>query len=149
MSNASRQRTIVASRSDPLLITHHSLLITCYHRPMPLIRCPKCGQNYDIPGVIAVRLPNSIATCHCGEWLSGSKAAVLARMLDPSKIKEVDLQPYRVDAAREQAAAAATPGGPRSIRVVARGAKESIDNVFTIHKHPLWIGRRGAHVELA
>jgi pSer/pThr/pTyr-binding forkhead associated (FHA) protein len=116
---------------------------------MPLIRCPKCGQNYDIPGVIAVRLPNSIATCHCGEWLSGSKAAILARMLDPAKIKEVDLQPYRVDAAPEQAAAAATPGGPRSIRVVARGAKESINSVFTIHEYPLWIGRRGAHVELA
>ena len=49
---------------------------------MPLIRCPKCGQAYDIPGVIAVRLPNSIATCHCGEWLSGSKAAVLARLVD-------------------------------------------------------------------
>ena len=116
---------------------------------MPLIRCPKCGQNYDIPGVIAVRLPNSIATCHCGEWLSGSKAAILARMLDPSKIREVDLQPYRVDAAPEQAAAAATPGAPRSVRVIARGAKESINKVFTLHEHPLWIGRRGAHVELA
>ena len=91
---------------------------------MPLIRCPKCGQNYDIPGVIAVRLPNSIATCHCGEWLSGSKAAILARMLDPSKIREVDLQPYRVDAAPEQTAAAATQGAPRSVRVIARGAKE-------------------------
>ena len=49
---------------------------------MPQIRCPKCGQLYDIPGVVAVRLPNSIATCHCGEWLSGSKAAVLARLVD-------------------------------------------------------------------
>ncbi|MCU1246422.1 MAG: hypothetical protein JWN02_2332 [Acidobacteria bacterium] len=64
---------------------------------MPLIRCPKCGQAYDVPGVIAVRLPNSIATCHCGEWLSGSKAAVLARLLNPEQIREIDLQPYRVD----------------------------------------------------
>ena len=63
---------------------------------MPLIRCPKCGQAYDIPGIIAVRLPNSIATCHCGEWLAGSKAAILARMLNPQEIKEVDLQQYRV-----------------------------------------------------
>jgi pSer/pThr/pTyr-binding forkhead associated (FHA) protein len=124
---------------------------------MPLIRCGKCGQAYDIPGVIAVRLPNSIATCHCGEWLSGSKAAILARMLDPSKIKEVDLQPYRVDAAaadaasqqHEEAAAPAAASRPRSIRVIARGAKESINKVFTIHEHPLWIGRRGTHVELA
>ncbi len=67
---------------------------------MPLIRCPKCGQAYDIPGVIAVRLPNSIATCHCGEWLSGSKAALLARMIDPAKINQIDLQPYRVDEAK-------------------------------------------------
>ena len=69
--------------------------------PMPLIRCPKCGQAYDVPGVIAVRLPNSIATCTCGEWLSGSKAAVLARLVDASEIREVDLRPYRVDAASE------------------------------------------------
>ena len=124
---------------------------------MPVIRCPKCGQAYDIPGVIAVRLPNSIATCHCGEWLSGSKAAILARMLDPAKIKEVDLQPYRIDAdaaaAKEapqpQPAAPEPPARARSIRIVARGAKESINDVFTIHEHPLWIGRRGAHVELA
>ena len=47
-----------------------------YHPRMPLIRCAKCGQTYDVPGVIAVRLPNSIATCQCGEWLSGSKAAL-------------------------------------------------------------------------
>jgi len=120
---------------------------------MPLIRCPKCGQAYDIPGVIAVRLPNSIATCHCGEWLSGSKAAILARMLDPAKIKEVDLQPYRVDAAGAEAAEARPPepsapaARPRSIRVSARGAKESIDRVFTIKEHPLWIGR-GGHVDL-
>src|SRR3954464_4177170 len=80
------------------LITHYSSLITCrYDRVMPLIRCPKCGQAYDIPGVIAVRLPNSIATCHCGEWLAGSKAAVRARVLNPEEIREVALQPYRVE----------------------------------------------------
>src|SRR5947207_5706967 len=122
-----------------LVITHHSLLITCYHPAMPLIRCPKCGQAYDVPGVIAVRLPNSIATCHCGEWLSGSKAAILARMLDPSKIKEVDLQPYRVEAPAAEQHAAAPAARARSIRIVARGAKESINSVFTIRDHPLWI----------
>src|SRR5205814_2427639 len=102
-------------------------------RRTPLIRCPKCGQAYDVPGVIAVRLPNSIATCHCGEWLSGSKAAILARMLDPSKIKEVDLQPYRVEApadAQPSAAPHSAPAAPsraRSIRIIARGAKDSIN----------------------
>src|SRR3954452_6044358 len=102
---------------------------------MPLIRCPKCGQAYDIPGVIAVRLPTSIATCHCGEWLAGSKAAILARMLNPEQINEIDLQPYRVDqvpepahpfldAPDEEEAPFAESSLPRSIRIIARGAKE-------------------------
>jgi pSer/pThr/pTyr-binding forkhead associated (FHA) protein len=120
---------------------------------MPVIRCPKCGQAYDVPGVIAVRLPNSIATCSCGEWLAGSKAAVLARLVDASQIREVDLKPYRVDAPQEAAAAAQPveepPARPRSVRIVARDANESINTVFTIHEHPLWIGRKGCHVELA
>ena len=119
---------------------------------MPVIRCPKCGQAYNVPGAVAVHLPNSIATCHCGEWLAGSKAAVLARMLDPTKIREVDLQPYRVSEEGEPQAAPPqpeAPGKPRSIRITARGARESVARVFTIHQHPLWIGRRGSHVELA
>jgi pSer/pThr/pTyr-binding forkhead associated (FHA) protein len=120
---------------------------------MPQIRCPKCGQAYDIPGVIAVRLPNSIATCHCGEWLSGSKAAVLARLVDVEQIREIDMKPYRVDAAAQPAAGTHSepmiaPSQPRSIRIVARGSKESVNTVFTIHEHPLWIGRKGCHVEL-
>src|SRR5258705_1505154 len=115
---------------------------------MPLIRCPKCGQAYEIPGVIAVRLPNSIATCHCGEWLSGSKAAVLARLVDVNQIREIDMTPYRVDrAAAAQAEARSepspAPSRPRSLRVVARGASESVNTIFTIHEHPLWIGRKG------
>ena len=121
---------------------------------MPLIRCPKCGQAYDVPGVIAVRLPNSIATCQCGEWLSGSKAALLARLLNPMDIKEIDLKPYKVDRPDEPAEASApaqdeAPGKPRSIRVVARGANESVNTIFTIGPHALWIGRKGCHVELA
>jgi len=121
---------------------------------MPLIRCPKCGQAYDVPGVIAVRLPNSIATCHCGEWLSGSKAAVLARLVDVSQIREIDMKPYRVEASASPDPAphsepmiAATR--PRSVRIVAPNAKESVSTVFTIHEHPLWIGRKGCHVEIA
>lgn len=120
---------------------------------MPLIRCPKCGQAYDVPGVIAVRLPNSIATCSCGEWLSGSKAAVLARLVDASQIREVDLKPYRVTeesaAAPSESAAPAPPARPRSVRIIARGANESVNTVFTIFEHPLWIGRKGCHVEIA
>jgi pSer/pThr/pTyr-binding forkhead associated (FHA) protein len=121
---------------------------------MPQIRCPKCGQVYDIPGVIAVRLPNSIATCQCGEWLSGSKAAVLARLVDVEQIREIDLKPYRVNASQEQPPEVHNepmimPSRPRSVRIVARGTKESVNTVFTIHEHPLWIGRKGCHVELA
>lgn len=126
---------------------------------MPLIRCQKCAQAYDVPGVIAVRLANAIATCHCGEWLAGSKAAILARMLNPEQIHEIDLQPYRVEVVREPAnpfvdaepdeeAPFAETTLPRSIRIVARGAKESISTIFTIDEHPLWIGRKNCHVEL-
>jgi pSer/pThr/pTyr-binding forkhead associated (FHA) protein len=125
-----------------------------YHPRMPLIRCAKCGQAYDVPGVIAVRLPNSIATCACGEWLSGSKAALLARLGNPDGVKEVDLQPYKVQHAETPAPSvdlheAPTLGVPRSIRVIARGAHDPINTVFTIGLHPLWIGRAGSHVELA
>lgn len=124
---------------------------------MPLIRCQKCGQAYEVPGVVAVRLPNSIATCvGCGEWLSGSKAALLARLLNPSDIKEIDLAPYRVDPLdepaapqAEPAAAEIPPGKPRSIRIIARGAKDSVNRIFTIGEHPLWIGRKACHVEMA
>jgi pSer/pThr/pTyr-binding forkhead associated (FHA) protein len=127
-----------------------------YHPRVPLIRCAKCGQAYDVPGVIAVRLPNSVATCDCGEWLSGSKAALLARLMNPEEIKEIDMKPYKVDLKAESPGAlsvdkheAVTQGRPRSIRVIARGARESVDTVFTIGLHPLWIGRTGCHVELA
>ncbi|HUP47947.1 MAG TPA: FHA domain-containing protein [Thermoanaerobaculia bacterium] len=125
---------------------------------MPLIRCPKCGQAYDVPGAVAVRLPNSIATCHCGEWIAGSKAALLARMLDPEKIKEVDLQGYRVDQendspfeeiSEDDAEALETSDiVSRSVRIVARGGNDSLNMVFTIGQHPLWIGRKGSHIEL-
>jgi pSer/pThr/pTyr-binding forkhead associated (FHA) protein len=123
-----------------------------YHPRMPLIRCAKCGQAYDVPGVIAVRLPNSIATCDCGEWISGSKAAVLARLMNPGEIREIDLKPYRVERSDEAPSAPVTAshaaGQPRSVRVIARGAKEPVNRVFTIGAHPLWIGRKGCHVEL-
>jgi hypothetical protein len=123
-----------------------------YHPRMPLIRCAKCGQAYDVPGVIAVRLPNSIATCDCGEWISGSKAAVLARLMNPGEIREIDLKPYRVERSDEAPSAPVASshptGKPRSVRVIARGAKESVNTVFTIGVHPLWIGRKGCHVEL-
>jgi len=107
-----------------------------------------------VPGVVAVRLPNSIATCTCGEWLSGSKAAVLARLIDVDQIREIDLKPYRVDAAAAtpaptQKASEETPARPRSVRIIARCAHETINTVFTIEEHPLWIGRKGCHVELA
>ncbi|MDQ3279866.1 MAG: FHA domain-containing protein [Acidobacteriota bacterium] len=121
---------------------------------MPLIRCPKCAQAYDVPGVIAVRLPNSIATCQCGEWLSGSKAAVLARLVNVDEIREIDMKPYRVDVAAAaealpQREPIAPPARPRSVRIIARGSKQSLNTVFTIHEHPLWIGRKGCHVELS
>lgn len=120
---------------------------------MPLIRCPKCARAYEVPGAIAVRLPGSIAPCICGEWLSGSKAAILARTIDAGQIREIEMAPYLVDdshAGSESGTASATtpPVCPRSVRIVARTPSTSIDRVFTIHEHPLWIGRAGCHVDL-
>lgn len=116
---------------------------------MPLIRCAKCGQTYDVPGAIAVHLTNAIATCHCGEWLAGSKAKVLARLLHPDDIKEIDLQPYKTGSSEGQPAPAPSqPSAPRSVRIIARGNQTSIDRVFTIGNHPLWIGRSGCHINL-
>ena len=121
---------------------------------MPLIRCSKCGQAYDVPGAVAVHLPNAIATCHCGEWLAGSKAAVLARSLNPDSIKEIDLQPYKISDTGDSTTGRSAPrepkppGKPRSLRIVARSDESSINQVFTISNYPLWIGRRGCHVNL-
>jgi pSer/pThr/pTyr-binding forkhead associated (FHA) protein len=122
-----------------------------YHPPMPHIRCSKCGQAYNVPDAIAVLLPNSMATCVCGEWIAGSKAAVLARLLNPDEVKEIDLRPYKVDRAEEARAPrapAAPPGQPRSVRVNARSGGKSIDRIFTIGQHPLWIGRKGCHIDI-
>ena len=79
---------------------------------------------------------------------------MLARLVDVDQIREIDMKPYRVDAAASAPAPAAAsepaaPARPRSVRVVARGANESVNTVFTVHEHPLWIGRKGCHVELA
>lgn len=121
---------------------------------MPLIRCPKCGQAYDVPGVVAVRLPNSIATCRCGEWLSGSKAALLARLVDDAgKVREIDMTPYRVNLTAASAPDVSqpkheAPARPRSVRIIAHGAHDAVNTVFTIYEHPLWIGRKGCHVEI-
>src|SRR4029079_17569834 len=91
-------------------------------------------------------------TGSCGEWLSGSKAAVLARLIDPKDIREIDLKPYRVATPFQDISdddAAPMVMRPRSVRVIASGAGESVNTVFTIGSHPLWIGRKGCHVELA
>jgi pSer/pThr/pTyr-binding forkhead associated (FHA) protein len=123
---------------------------------MPLIRCQQCGQAYDVPAATAVRLPMSVATCTCGQWLFGSKSALLTQFSKAGEINEIDLRPFKVD--REQAAVAAAAriedsdpfnlDPPRSIRVIARGSDASIDQVYTIGEHPLWIGRRSSHIKL-
>ncbi|HVT03636.1 MAG TPA: FHA domain-containing protein [Thermoanaerobaculia bacterium] len=123
---------------------------------MPLIRCQKCGQAYDVPAATAVRLPMSVATCACGEWLFGSRSALLARFSKVGDIDEIDLRPYRVDSQQSPSAPAleVEEDDPfniypaRSVRVIARGADASIDKVFSIGKHPLWIGRGSSHIKL-
>jgi hypothetical protein len=73
--------------------------------------------------VIAVRLPNSIATCACGEWLSGSKAAPsrASAILTASRSRSPALQSAARgdDCSCGRSHEAPTLGVPRSIRVIA------------------------------
>lgn len=121
---------------------------------MPRIRCPKCSQAYDIPAPIAVRLPTSIATCKCGEWLCGNREQILSRFATEGSIPEIDLTAFRIDDIAPAPRAEAREEDlfdtvqPKCIRVIARGATESVNTVFAIGREPLWIGRRGCHVEI-
>lgn len=121
---------------------------------MPRIRCPKCSQAYDIPPQIAVQLPTSVATCGCGEWLCGNRERILARFAVEGIVPEIDLATYRIEDSAPGPLAAAVEqepfdtSHPKSVRVIARGANESINTVFTIDREPLWIGRRACHVEI-
>ncbi|MBI2212027.1 MAG: FHA domain-containing protein [Acidobacteria bacterium] len=121
---------------------------------MPRIRCPKCSQAYDIPPQIAVQLPTSVATCGCGEWLCGNRERILARFAVEGIVPEIDLTTYKIESSAPASRAktaddeAIDTSGPRSVRVIARGATESINSIFTIDREPLWIGRRACHVEI-
>jgi len=104
---------------------------------------------------MAVRLPMSIATCHCGEWLCGSKEQILTRFSTDGNIEEIDLLPYKIDAPEPQPEASRPDEDdgldefpPQSVRIIARGADASINRIFTIDREPLWIGRQGCHIEL-
>jgi pSer/pThr/pTyr-binding forkhead associated (FHA) protein len=122
-----------------------------YHPAVPLIRCPECGQAYNVPPAIAVRLPNSIANCQCGHWLCGSREGLLQRLGEDGRVEEIDVRPFKVALdslpARETIDADATVGRPRSVHVVARTRNEAINTTFTIAANPLWIGRRGCHID--
>lgn len=122
---------------------------------MPALRCSKCNQAYDVPASVAMKLPIAIARCTCGEWLSGSRAALLSRMIDPDDLEEIDMRMFRIsdtprtdERVEKILAESFTFSGPRSVRVIARGADESVNTVFTIGEHPLFIGRKASHIEI-
>lgn len=121
---------------------------------MPLIRCSRCAQSYDVPAAVAVKFLSSIATCECGEFLAGSKAAVLARLAESGESSQIDLAPYKSVMSDEAGVFSPQPESPddeqqpRSVRISARTTGSSLDQIFTISQHPLIVGRKGAHVEL-
>jgi len=123
---------------------------------MPLIRCPRCNQPYDVPAAVAVKLPSSIAKCHCGEWLCGNKEALINRVLGDGELLEIDVTRYRVDESAIEAESASPldesepfdVGQPRSVRIIARGEDQSLNAVWTIDRDPLYVGRKGCHIEL-
>jgi len=124
---------------------------------MPVIRCPKCDQPYDIPPPVAIKLPSSIAKCHCGEWLCGNREALINRVLGDGELEEIDVSLYLLEAteidigvtmADQLERPDVEEGPPRSVRITASAAGKSIDTVFTVDRFPLLIGRRGCHVEI-
>lgn len=121
---------------------------------MPLIRCPKCSRPYDFPPAVAVKLPSSVARCACGELLFGNKEALINQLFEAGDINEIDVSQYEVDpetipqATIERELPPPSAGEPLSVRVVARGANESINAVYTIDEAPLLIGRMGCHIEI-
>jgi pSer/pThr/pTyr-binding forkhead associated (FHA) protein len=121
---------------------------------MPLIRCPKCSKPYDLPPAVAVRLPSSVARCSCGEILFGDKEALISQLFTAGDIDEIDVSEYEVDPATiakttiERELLPTAEGEPRHVRVIARGANEAIDEVYTIDTDPLLIGRMGCHIEI-
>jgi len=119
---------------------------------MPLIRCQHCERAYEIPPNVAIKLPVAIATCECGEWLAGSKAVVLARLLDPAEIVTIDLKPFLAASGPSAAQPSPEPdpfdlGEPLNVKVTVRKDGQSVHSVFTIDQHPLWIGRNG-HLDI-
>ncbi|MFN2442927.1 MAG: FHA domain-containing protein [Thermoanaerobaculia bacterium] len=120
---------------------------------MPLLRCQRCDLAYEVPAAVAVRLPTSLARCSCGE-LIGLREVLAARFATAGDLEELDLSGFVVltpliggeePAIEEEEISEAVP---RNVRVIARGAEDSTDAIFTVSDHPLVIGRRGAHVEL-
>jgi pSer/pThr/pTyr-binding forkhead associated (FHA) protein len=120
---------------------------------MPLIRCPECGQAYNVPPQIAVRLPTSVANCRCGHWLCGSREGLLSKLSESGRIEEIDLSTYHVDlpAAEQPVHDVSGPSGPdipQNVRVIAKLDDGSFNRIFTISSSALWIGRRGCHIDI-
>lgn len=121
---------------------------------MPLIRCSSCSRPYDFPPAVAVRLPSSVARCSCGELLFGDKEKLINQLFAAGDIEEIDVTAYEVapesipTTTDEKELPGLDEGRPRSIRVIARGANKSIDEIYTIDRDPLLIGRMGCHVEI-
>ncbi len=121
---------------------------------MPVIRCQSCGRAYEVPPAVAVTLPTSIAPCECGDLLSGNRAALLARFAETGNLHEIDMSAFRVEAEAAPMIVERTDEAPweaeapRSLRLIALGADESINTVYSIGQHPLWIGRKGCQVEI-
>ncbi|MDX1582894.1 MAG: FHA domain-containing protein [Thermoanaerobaculia bacterium] len=103
---------------------------------------------------MAVKLPSSVARCSCGELLYGNKEKLIKELFSAGDIEEIDVSRYQVDpesipaATTEREIAPTAEGEPRSIRVVARGANKSINEIYTIDEDPLLIGRMGCHIEI-
>ncbi|HSN67718.1 MAG TPA: FHA domain-containing protein [Thermoanaerobaculia bacterium] len=120
---------------------------------MPILRCQKCDQAYDVPPAVAVQLPSALARCSCGELLIGLREVLAARVAAGAEVEELDLSRYRIATTGDETRLAPDEPAPaalrtRNVRVIARAREATVERIFTVGEIPLIIGRRGAHIEL-
>lgn len=120
---------------------------------MPLIRCDSCATRYDLPPDVAARLTRALARCRCGALLHNAREILVSRYSEEGDLDQIDVEPFRLEATPEIDepwidSADDASGAPRSVQILARGNDRTVRSVFTITDAPLWIGRKGCHVEL-
>ncbi len=117
---------------------------------MPLVRCPRCEESYDVPPQIAVRLLTTVGRCLCGERVIGDRGRLAQQVLDGGELAEIQLGDFAIDRGSPQNAEPSVEQLPKSrnVRLTFDSESGTIEKGFTIFREPMTIGRRGCHLNL-